>query len=487
MWKPHPGFQTEFLRRDEFEAFAGGAVGPGKTDLLIVGALEHIDHPKYHGLLLRRTMPRLQEIIDRCMEMYRQFGGIWKAGLKRFEFPSGSRITLGSCEHENDKHDWHGKEFQYMAFDELTEFTQGQYEFIALLRSRSTIPGLKAKVRSASNPGCIGHAWVKERFIDVCKPGRRYVDPKTGMSRIFIPGTVDDNPSLFENDPEYLQRLALQGDLHYQRYRYGIWTAFEGQVFLELNKSVHGCEDFVIDPEWPRYCVFDWGFAKPFAVLWFAMDYDGNMYLYREWYGSKREHEPDSDRWNQGLKLQAWEVARGILERERDAGEKIKRRIADPSIWGKHPEFRKKEARGPTINDDFIQEGVYFTKADNDRVPGRQQVHRRFKLVENIDKETGELLSEDPTFQVFNSCNSFWRTMPLLAEDPKNPDDINSDMEDHIYDCVRYMCMARPLTPKKVNKIPPGSFQAERARYIKAKKFAKRHNCTMDQAYGSVR
>jgi len=89
MWKPHPGFQTEFLRRAEFEAFAGGSVGPGKTDLLIVGALEHIDHPKYHGLILRRTVPRLQEIIDRCMEMYPQFGGIWKAGITY----SGGSIT----------------------------------------------------------------------------------------------------------------------------------------------------------------------------------------------------------------------------------------------------------------------------------------------------------------------------------------------------------------------------------------------------------
>lgn len=487
MWRPHPGFQTEFLRRDEFEAFAGGAVGPGKTDLLIVQALDHIEHPQYHGLILRRTFPRLQEIIDRCKDLYPGFGGVWKAGLKRFEFPSGARITLGHCEHEDDKRNYHGKEFQYMAFDELTEFTQSQYEFISLLRSRSTIPGLKVKVRSASNPGGPGHAWVKERFVDVATPGRRYVDPKTGLSRIFVPGTVDDNPSLFENDPDYLKRLELQGELAYKRYRYGIWDAFEGQAIPELSPSVHGCEDFDIPPEWERYCIFDWGWSSPFAVLWFAIDYDGNMYLYREWYGCKREEEGLEDGANAGLKLQAWEVARGILEREREAGEKIRRRFADPSIWHPRAESRRKEARGVTIYDDFVSEGVYFIKADNVRIQGRHQVHRRLKLVENIDKETGELLSEDPTFQAFNSCKGFWRTMPLLREDPKRPDDIDTDTEDHLYDCLRYMCVSKPIKPKPVTKIPAGSFQAERARYIRAKKYAARHAISMSEAYGKIR
>ncbi len=88
---------------------------------------------------------------------------------------------------------------------------------------------------------------------------------------------------------------------------------------------------------------------------------------------------------------------------------------------------------------------------------------------------------------VANSCTSFWRTMPLLAEDPKNPDDVNTDQEDHIYDEVRYMCMARPLKPKKVSRIPTGSFQAERTRLIRAKKYAARHGTSIEAAYNRIR
>ena len=274
-------------------------------------------------------------------------------------------------------------------------------------------------------------------------------------------------------------------ELERKRQLLGIWDAFEGQIFTELSQSVHGYEDFPIPPEWERYCVFDWGFAKPFSVGWYAVDYDGIIFRYREWYGSK--HAEDSSGYNQGLRMQAWEVARGILEREREAGEKIKHRVADPSIWGKRPEFRKKEARGPTINDDFIQEGVYLTKGDNDRVPGKQQVHKRLKPEIEIDPETGEVISQRAMLMVANSCEHFWRTMPLLHEDKKNPDDVDSSQEDHIYDEVRYMCMSRPLRPKKVVTIPAGSFQAERARYIRAKKYAKRHGLSMPEAYRRVR
>ena len=229
-------------------------------------------------------------------------------------------------------------------------------------------------------------------------------------------------------------------------------------------------------PAWP---------AKPFSVGWYAVDYDGIIHRYREWYGTK--HTEDSGGYNQGLRMQAWEVSRGILERELEAGEKIRQRVADPSIWGLRPEFRKKEARGPTINDDFVQEGVYFIKGDNDRIAGKQQVHKRLKPEIEIDEETGEIISQRAMLMVANSCKHFWRTFPLLQEDKKNPDDVDTKQEDHIYDEVRYMCMARPLRPKKVVTIPAGSFQAERTRYIKAKKYAKRHGCSMSQAYGKVR
>ena len=185
--------------------------------------------------------------------------------------------------------------------------------------------------------------------------------------------------------------------------------------------------------------------------------------------------------------MQAWEVAKEMLRIEMEAGEKITRRIADPSIWGKHPDFRKKEARGPTIEEDFAAEGVYFTKADNDRIAGKQQVHKRLKPEIEVDEETGEVISQRANIMIANSCKNFWRTMPLLHEAKNNPDDIDTDQEDHIYDDFRYACMSRPMSPKKVVRINPDSFQAARTRLIRAKKMAKRCGISVSQAYGRIR
>ena len=484
LWIPHLGAQTEFLQRNEFEVLFGGATGPGKTDCLIAAMTRHIENPRYRGLILRRTTPQMREIRDRCHELYPAFGGIYLSGDKRWTFPSGARITLGHMNNEDDKYNYHGHQFHVVGFDELTQFLESQYIYI-FSRVRTIDPEIPCRVLSTSNPGNIGHNWVKERFQPGERDGKTYYDKRTGLSRVFIPATVEDNPTLFENDPDYVKRLESQSEIEVKRYRHGVWDAFEGQIFTDLLQSLHGYEDFDIPPEWERYCVFDWGFAKPFSVGWYAVDYDGIIFRYREWYGSK--HAEDSSGYNQGLRMQAWEVARGILEREREAGEKIRRRVADPSIWGKRPEFRRKEARGPTINDDFVQEGVYFTKGDNDRIAGKQQVHKRLKPEIEVDEETGEIISQRAMLMVANSCKHFWRTFPLLQEDKKNPDDVDTKQEDHIYDEVRYMCMARPLRPKKVVTIPAGSFQAERARYIRAKKYAKRHGLSMPEAYTRVR
>jgi hypothetical protein len=115
------------------------------------------------------------------------------------------------------------------------------------------------------------------------------------------------------------------------------------------------------------------------------------------------------------------------------------------------------------------------------------QVHKRLKLNEEIDAETGEVISESPMVRVFNSCKGFWRTFPQLRESERNPEDVDTDQEDHTYDEFRYMCMARPIKPKKVERIPTGSFQAERARLIRAKNYARTHGVSVSAAYSRFR
>jgi hypothetical protein len=182
----------------------------------------------------------------------------------------------------------------------------------------------------------------------------------------------------------------------------------------------------------------------------------------------------------------AYEVARGILDRE-TGDPKIRNRIADPSIWHVRPDYRKKESRGPTIHEDMAAEGVYFMKADNDRIQGKMQFHKRLRLMEDIDEETGEVVSEYPQVRIFNTCKGFWRTVPSLTADDKSGEDIANKQEDHPYDTARYLFMARPVKPRKVERMPTGSFQAERQRLIRAKKLAARRGISMTQAYNRTR
>lgn len=476
-WQPFPGPQTNFLSRGEFEVLFGGAAGPGKSECLVMAPTRYVHIPGFKGILLRRTFPQLQEIIDRCFKFYPLIGGMYRATEHRWFFPSGAFIALGHMQHENDKYNYQGKEFQFIGFDEVTQFLEDQYLYL-FSRCRSTNPNIPPMVRATTNPGGIGHHWCKERFIAVGEPGKCHIDPKTGLSRAYIPATIEDNPALYENDPGYVARLEALPEIEKMRLRHGVWDAFEGQVFPELSQRVHGIEPFDIPPEWEKFCVFDWGFGKPFCVHWYAMDYDGVLYLYREWYGCK-EGEADV-----GIKMVAYEVARGILDREK---EKIRFRVADPSIWHVRPDARKGESRGPTIQEDMASEGVYFIKADNDRLQGKMQVHKRLKLDEEINKETGEVLHEHAMFRAFNSCKHFWRTVPMLQEDPRNSEDVDTWGEDHAYDTLRYACMTRPIKPKKVERIPAGSFAAERRRLLRAKDYARRHGTSLEVAYQRVK
>lgn len=482
-WCPHPGAQTEFLSRGEFEVLFGGAAGPGKTDCLIAGMLRDVENPRYRGLIVRRTFPQLREIMDRCWRLYPQFGGVFRVSDKRWLFPSGAIITLSHLQHEDSKYDHQGAEYTRVGFDELTQFSETQYTYL-FSRARSTDPTLKAQILATTNPGGLGHYWVRERFVTITDPLRTYHDPKTGLSRVFVPATIEDNPSLFMNDPGYLARLDALPEIERMRLRHGVWDAFEGQVFTELSQRLHGCEDFEIPPEWERYCVLDWGYSKPFSVGWYAVDFDGILYRYREWYGCKREHEGDAQGADVGLKMQAWEVAKGIIDRER--GERIRMRIADPSIWHPRPDSRRRESHGVTIYEDMLSQGAVFIKADNDRLHGKMQVHKRLAIETDVDPSTGEVIDERPMFKVFNSCKGFWRTMPQIREDARNPEDIDTDQEEHIYDEVRYMCMARPIQPKRGSRVVAGSFAAERSKLIRAKQFAKRHGVSVDVAYNRM-
>lgn len=446
IWQPQPR-QAALMRRWEDEALYGGAAGGGKSDCALAEALRQVDIPHYRGLILRKTYPQLSELIDRSGELYRAAfrGAKYNDSKHVWTFPSGAKIFFGSMQHTKDRVNYQGKRYDFIDFDELTQFTWDEYSYL-FSRNRPNGPGTRCYIRAQANPGGIGHGWVKERFIIPAPPmttiredfkirfpdGREEIRKK---SRIFVPSTVFDNKILLENDPDYLTRLASMPEQERNALLYGDWDSFSGQVFTEWRNdpdhyhdriNTHVITPFRVPSDWAVWCAMDWGYSRPFSVGWYAVDHSRRIYRIREYYGC-------TDTPNTGVRMDAALVARKIREIEEDdpnlKGRYITR-VADPAIWGTQT--------GESVAQLFAGEDVYFKKAEHARIDGKMQIHHRLAF-----DEEGK-----PLLYVFNTCRHFIRTIPNLVYDDKNVEDINTDGEDHIYDELRYMCMEYVISPK---------------------------------------
>ena len=455
--KLHPR-QGEALLSEATEILYGGAAGGGKSHLMRVMAI--IMAVAVAGLqiyIFRRTSPDLiKNHLNGPSGFLILLNPLIKSGHCKFngkentfKFWNGAIIWLCHCQHEKDMYNYQGAEIHVLLMDELTHFTETIYKF---LRGRVRLGGLQVPeqyknklpmVLCGSNPGNIGHMWVKAAWVDRLKPMeiKRMSKKEGGMLRQYIPAKLNDNPTLLENDPDYADRLAgLGSETLVAAMLDGSWDIVDGAYFDEFDREVHVMKPFHIPLHWARLMSMDWGYTKPFCVLWAAVS-DGTyrlddgsyipkdaLIVYREWYGS--DGEPDV-----GLKMPPAEAARGILERS--GKERFAKMVADPAIWGTQT--------GESVAEMMAREGVRFHKADNNRFNGWMQVHSRLKGDRNSD-EKGK-----PLLYFFDTCRHLIRTLPALMHDQHKVEDVDTTMEDHAPDTLRYMCMARPRpnAPKK--------------------------------------
>lgn len=452
-WSPQPK-QALMMSCPEYEALYGGAAGGGKTDYLVIEALRQVDIPWYKGVILRRTYPELDEIIDKTMIYYKQAypDAQYNQTQHKWTFPSGAKILLRAMQNEKDKYKFQGQAYDFIGFDELTHFTETQYEYLKS-RNRPNGPGTMVYIRSTANPGGVGHGWVKDYFVTAMEPGVPKIEvlrirtpsgiEYKAQSRIYIPASVFDNRKLMENDPNYVAHLAALPAAERDALLYGNWDSFSGQIFEEFRNDpahyddhlwTHVINPFRIPESWQIFRAYDFGYAKPYAVGWYAVNHDGCIYHIRELYGCTKTP-------NEGVKQEPHEQARRIREVEATdpvlKGRQIQG-IADPAIWDK--------SRGQSIEEMMEEEGVYFSPGDHERLAGLMQCHYRLAFDEN-----GRSM-----FYVFKNCKNFIRTIPNLTYDERNVEDVDTTEEDHIYDSWRYLLMENPIAPREniADKVP---------------------------------
>ncbi len=437
------------------EILYGGAAGGGKSHLMRVAAIYLcLSISGLQVYLFRRVSDDLvKNHLYGPTGFETMLSDLTAAGMCRIssspitiKFLNGARIYLCHCQYEKDKAKYQGAEIHVLMIDELTHFTEAIYRYLRgrvrfpkALKIPAELEGRLPLILNGSNPGSIGHNWVKKSFIDPILPYQIWQTPREegGFKRQFIPALLEDNPSLDKD--AYEANLSGLGAKHLVKaMRDGNWNIVAGGMFDDLwTEAVHEVQPFMIPASWKIDRSFDWGSSKPYSVGWWAESdgtdvvlpdkrcvstVRGDLYRIGELYGCTGT--PD-----EGTKETAVEIADKVKNYEKNV---LRRTVyagpADSSIYSTED--------GHSIAQNMASRGVYWTKANKSagsRINGWELIRQRLRNA----LPTG-LPREKPGLFAFNNCRDFIRTVPVLIRDKNNPDDVDTNTEDHIADETRY-------------------------------------------------
>ena len=412
--------QLAFIEADAFEVLFGGAAGGGKSYGQLIDALLYaLKYPGSKQLILRRTYPDLERsLILEHLKFYPRALYRYSATSHRGTFANGSVLEFGYCDMEKDVYRYQGAEYDVIRFDELTHFTESMYIYlISRVRGANDFP--KA-VKSSTNPGGVGHAWVKDRFIDIGKAD--IIHTLSTGTRLFLPSKIMDNKFLMDRDPEYLTRLENLDETNRRALRDGDWDIFEGQYFAEFDRDIHVCRPHGIPAHWRRYVTLDYGMDM-LAALWVAVDEQGRAVVYKELYEG-RDNGKGANK--QGHIIS--EAARRMLEVNGD--DDIYTWLAPPDLWN------RRQDTGKSAAEIFFENGVALTKTGNDRVAGWLAVREFLAL--RPDEQGGT----SPGLRIFDTCINLIRTLPAVQHDEKKPEDVANEPHEltHAPDALRGFC-----------------------------------------------
>lgn len=440
--------QDLFINSEAFETLFGGAAGGGKSyGQLIDAFLYALKYPKSKQIIFRRTFPDLEKsIIRTSLELYPREVAIYTSNKHVWTFKNGSIIDFGYIDNEKDVYQYQSAEYDVIRFDELTHFTEYMYTYmISRCRGANKYP---KGIKSSTNPGGIGHTWVKERFIDIGEPNKVHEcillpDSNKKSTRIFIPSLVTDNKFMLEYDPGYIDRLDNLPEKERKALKYGDWDIYDGMFFPEFKRSLHVIEPFQIPKEWNRYIAIDYGLDM-FAVVFVAVDEHKKAYVFKEIHKSNL------------IVSEACQMLKSFMR-----GEKYRAIYAPPDLWNRNRDTGKSTA------EIFYDGGIVLEKASNDRIGGWLNVKEWIKPKKVRHEQTGELY-EDCDLKIFSNCLNLIKNLPQLQHDEKNPNDCATEPHSitHITDALRYFCVSQ-TQPTKIEKsiFKEFGFEEEKSKY----------------------
>jgi phage terminase large subunit len=419
IWKPFPK-QEMALLSPAFETLFGGSRGPGKTETGLVWLTYDTENPRYRALVIRRNAEDLSDWVDRAIRFYSGMGAKIVSRPAIITFPSGAIIRTGHLKDDQAYTKYQGHEYQRILIEELTQIPDEKRYLQLIASCRSTVKGLEPRIFLTTNPGGVGHQWVKKRFVDPAPPNTIFRDKISGRTRIFIPATLDDNPVLNEIDPDYIKQLDALKDNDYELYkawRHGDWNTFAGQFFKEFRTDLHVCPPFI--PKKGLYIVggMDWGRTRPFAFYLTALQKKvfGDVKFHRAWtFFEVTGTDKTPKEWAEIIKekMKFFDLSPDIINSIQ----------ADPAI------FTKGQDNSISIADQFLREGIRLKPGSNDRIGGWENMHNWLSIAPD----------GAPYWMITENCHELITNLPSLVHDENRVEDVDTEGPDDQADAIRY-------------------------------------------------
>lgn len=432
VWRPNEGPQHEFVGSPEREVLYGGAAGGGKSDGLLMSAAMEYRNPALRGLILRRSFPELKDLIRRSMELYPALGAWYRESTREWFFKDRGIIEFGYLQKKKDVLRYQGRAFNFIGWDELTQWPD-DYQYTYLLSRLRAVVGsnILLRVRSTCNPGGPGHHWVKDRFhVPNEGSASQHFDHDTGTWRLFIPARINDNPFLsgttYEKDLD-----ALPMDTR-RMLKEGRWDIIAGAMFSEFDHRIHTCDPFPIEPQWRLWRGADDGFNCPAAVYW-ASEHDGRIYIIKELYKDGMTPEVMAEHTK---KRDSEIIVRRDSGIEYLGNERTLSGALDSSAFNESGVGNKLGTGRGQIMNTLGCRWVPAQKGPGSRVAGWNLIHSKLR----------PLRDGKPGIIIFKNCPHLLRTLPALPKSDTDPEDISDDCEDHAGDALRYLLQFKPNT-----------------------------------------